>query len=168
MYGNERWMMNTIRDTMTVDVITVIEDQSLEDIVKTMADKNISCVVVVKGERPIGIITERDLVKRVLYKREDMAKIKAKDVMTSPVISISPDIQFGDALSVMESNKLRRLVVVEDDSLAGVVTNTDIVSKTRSINNYNKKLEFYQNIQTYFIFIFFLFIVVYFVVQFLL
>lgn len=160
--------MNTIRDTMTVDVITVIEDQSLEDIVKTMADKNISCVVVVKGERPIGIITERDLVKRVLYKREDMAKIKAKDVMTSPVISISPDIQFGDALSVMESNKLRRLVVVEDDSLAGVVTNTDIVSKTRSINNYNKKLEFYQNIQTYFIFIFFLFIVVYFVVQFLL
>ena len=159
--------MNTIRDFMTVDVETVQEEKPLSDIIRSMADIGISCVVVTKDDKPLGIITERDLVKKVLSKNTDPSTLKAKDVMSSPVISINPDIEFGDALGIMDANNVRRLVVVENKILVGLITSSDIVQKTKVIDSYNKKLTFYQNIQSYVIFAFFIFVVLYLIIRYL-
>lgn len=159
--------MQAIRDIMTVDVFTASEEQPLTDAVKLMAEKALSCIVIVKEDRPIGIITQGDLINKVLTKEKKQENLKVKDVMTSPIITITPEVEFGDALSIMESNRIKKLIIVEDDTLAGIITTSDIAARSSIINSYNKKLTFYQNIQSYIIFIFFIFIVIYLVIKYL-
>ncbi len=157
--------MNLIREIMSVDIETAAESQDLSDVIDILSSRNISFIVVTKGDKPTGLITERDLITKVLYKKRDIKQLKVSDVMTSPIISVHPDIEIGDALGIMESNHIRRLVVVEDDALVGLITNTDVAKKMKSVNSYNNKLVFYQNIQSYVIFVFFIFIIIYFVIK---
>ncbi|MFO7711553.1 MAG: CBS domain-containing protein [Candidatus Woesearchaeota archaeon] len=159
--------MNSIREIMNVDVVTASEEQKLTEIIDLITEKKIGCVVVTQGDKPTGILTKSDLIGKVLDSKKDPKKLKVKDVMTSPIITVTPDIEFGDALGVMESNHIKRLVVIEDEVLSGLITNADIVRTAKNINSYCKRMVFYQNIQSYVIFIFFMFALIYFAVKFL-
>ena len=159
--------MTNVRDIMTVDVVTVVEDQPLSEAVKLMKDKSLSCVVVISGDNPIGLIAQSDVINKVIAQGKSSEDLKVKDVMTSPIITIHPEVDFVDALSIMDANHVKKLVVVEDDELSGIMTYSDIVTKTKVLAEYNKKLLFYQNIQSYVIFIFFVFIVVFLVIRYL-
>lgn len=138
-----------VKDIMTTGAISVDTSDPLSKAVKLMTEKNISCVMVVEKEKLQGIITERDLVQRVLYEKKDVSKLKAKDIMTKNLTSISREATLEEGMRIIESMKVRRLPVVDENGLVGLITQTDIVDQTYNIHRDNKKLSFHQQIQSY-------------------
>lgn len=155
-----------IKEIMTSGVISVSPEDSVKKAVDTMTDRNISCVIVTEGKKPIGIITERDLVQRVLKPGKSTKSLKAKDIMTPSVVSISDQSPLEEGLRVMESMKIRRLPVVSKQGLSGLVTQSDIVKETYNIHKHNQRLQFHQNIQSYVIIALAVFFVVAFILRF--
>lgn len=141
-----------VGDLMTTGVIHVSKDDTVQQAVETMTDRNISCVVVTKDKdssEPVGLITERDLIKRVLKSGKNPKSLKASEVMTTSLVTISEQATLEEAMRVIESMKIRRLPVVNKNGLVGLVTQTDIVKETYNIHKSNMRLAFHQNIQSY-------------------
>lgn len=141
-----------IKDIMTTGVISVGQKDSVEKAVKLMSDRNISCVIVTEDEsnaRALGIITERDLVRRILQQGKDPKKVKAKDIMTTSLVTISEEATLEEGMRIIESMKIRRLPVVNAQGLSGLITQSDIVKETYNIHRHNLRLTFHQNIQSY-------------------
>ena len=105
------------------------------DISKLMIKNRVGSVVLVDGyERPVGIVTERDLLRKVSASNKPAKSISVKSIMSSPVITIRAYDSIETAAAVMAKNKVKRLVVVEQDgSLAGVLSVTDIARKLARI-----------------------------------
>ncbi|AFU57083.1 putative signal transduction protein with CBS domains [Candidatus Nitrososphaera gargensis Ga9.2] len=112
------------------------------DMAKLMIKNKVGSVVLMDGdERPVGIITERDILRKVAASNKPAKSIAAKDIMSSPVITVKAFDSIETAAAVMTKNKIKRLVVVEqDDSLAGVLSVTDIARKLAKIlaDDYNR------------------------------
>ncbi len=121
-----------VRDIMKTDVAGIQAKATVADAEEVMASRNISCIVVLRGEQVEGIFTERDLVKRVVAPRKDPKRVKIEQVMSSPAISIPPDCSVFSASGIMEKMNIRRLVVTEDERLCGIVTQTDIFVAVRN------------------------------------
>ncbi len=85
-------------------------------------------MIVVSGEKPIGILTERDLVKKIVAKATDPQAVKVGDVMSSPLVTISPEASLRDAASLMLKSGVKRLPVTSNERLVGIITDTDLVS----------------------------------------
>ncbi len=93
---------------------------------KLMVEKRIGALVVNEGERPIGIVTERDFLNKLTAKERDPSKTSLREIMSSPPITISPKATVRDAARMMIEKGVRRLVVVENDKLVGIVSIRDI------------------------------------------
>lgn len=120
-----------VKDVMSSPVITVAENEKVDKVAQFMEMQRLGCIIVTdKDGRPIGIITERDLVTRVLAKNKLPGKLLAKDVMTSPLITISPDETLSDAARQMSRLNVRRLGVVYKGNLVGVISSKDILAIT--------------------------------------
>jgi|SRR6059036_2108998 len=124
-------------------VVTRIKrNPSALDISKLMIKNGVGSVVLVDGNgKPVGIVTERDLLKKVSASSKPAKSIAAKKIMSSPVITIKAIDSIETAAAVMARNKIKRLVVVEQDgSLAGVLSITDIARKLARIlaNDYSR------------------------------
>ena len=119
-----------VKNVMTVKVATARPSEPLSKAVNSMASKNISCIIVVEGKKALGVVTERDLIKKVLAKGKSTANLYVKDAMTSPMMSISPDYDVITAGNIMRKNNIRRLAVTVGDELKGIITETDIMSAT--------------------------------------
>lgn len=112
---------------MTKNVVTVESSESVRRAIQLMVKKDIGNVVVVQRSRPIGIFTERDIMKLSAQGREGLeAKIGAF-MSSRPLISAAPDLNPLEALLIMHRNKIRRLPVVENGRLVGIVTEKDLV-----------------------------------------
>ena len=113
---------------MTRSVITLPKSAKVSSAARLMAERSISCIVIVdNNNRPAGIITERDIVRRVLFANIDPKTKKLGDVMSSPVITASRETGIFDAMKTMQKNKIRRIVIVDTDGkLIGLVTQTDL------------------------------------------
>ena len=123
-------MISKISDAMTRNVITVDKNATVMEAVNIMSDKRISCVVVVDHKEPVGIITERDMVKRVLRNAIDPREVWIKDVMTSPLITISGNRKITYAIEMMHTYHFRRIVIAsEKNVLEGILTQSDILLK---------------------------------------
>jgi CBS domain-containing protein len=120
--------MEKIRDIMIKKVITFKDDSSIIDIAKKMGSLDIGCTIIVKGKKPIGIITERDMVKKVIAKSLDVKKTKARDIMTSPVETINPDANIYYVSKVMKEKGYKRYPVVKNGNLIGLVSQTDLMN----------------------------------------
>ena len=118
--------MPTIKDIMTKEVITIDAHKSVFDAAELMSNKGVGCLVVIVKGFPVGIITERDMVKRVVAKRSSLDQ-KVTEVMTKTLITVGPNTQLKDAARVMSSNNVRRLPVLKDNKLVGIVVATDFV-----------------------------------------
>jgi len=117
-----------IKSVMTRSIATVSEDSPVLRAAKLMSSKTISCVVIVKGKEPRGILTERDLIQRVIVKGRDAKRTKVKDVMTAPVLSVPPESDLVPTGELMKKKKIRRFPVTNDKGeLIGLVTQTDIL-----------------------------------------
>lgn len=115
-----------VRDVMSKEPFLVDVDRSIKETAIAMDRSGRSCLLVTSHKKVVGIVTERDMVRRALTKGAGLSKLKVKSVMSSPLIIISPDAWVEDAAKVMSDNKVRRLPVVGEDGLAGVITVTDI------------------------------------------
>ncbi|HEV2139426.1 MAG TPA: CBS domain-containing protein, partial [Nitrososphaerales archaeon] len=94
---------------------------------KAMAKRGVSCAVITQRGRPVGIITERDLVSKVMAEAIEADKALVRDIMSTPLITISPDALLQDAAALMAEYRVRRLVVVDNaGALVGIVTTGDI------------------------------------------
>lgn len=122
-----------VRDVMSRRVATVSGDETVVGAAQLMAAREISCVVVVENEQVVGIFTERDLLQKVVAQTSDFKEKKIREVMTSPVFSISPSMSILEASGLLDSKRIKRLPVTEDGRLVGIVTQTDL---TRVLASY--------------------------------
>lgn len=120
-----------IKDVMSSPVITVDEKATVNEVARLMEQHKLGCIIVTgKDEKPLGIITERDLVERVLAKNSKPSKMTAKEVMTSPLITIDPEETISEAARRMSRLNIRRLGVVYRGQLVGIVSSKDILAIT--------------------------------------
>lgn len=118
-----------VRDVMSSPVITVEEEATANHVAELMDKHGLGCIIVTNEEgKPIGIITERDLVTRVLAKNLKPDSLKAKDVMTSPLITIEPSETISEAARKMSRLNIRRLGVIYRGQLIGLVSSKDILN----------------------------------------
>jgi CBS domain-containing protein len=117
-----------VKDVMSSPVVTTDEEAPTNKIAKLMTENKFGCVIVAnKDGKPLGIITEKDLVVRVLAKNLKPEGVKAKQVMTAPLATIEPDASISDAARRMSRLDIRRLGVVYKGDLIGLVSSKDIL-----------------------------------------
>ena len=120
-----------VKDIMTSPVITINEDSTADEAARLMRDNEIGCVIVSgKNEKPVGIITERDLAVRVVAENIKPNKITAKEIMSSPLRTIDADRTISEAAREMNRLNIRRLAVMYRGRLVGIITSKDILSVT--------------------------------------
>lgn len=114
-------------DVMVKRVITTKKQATVEDAVKLMNKYEIGCLVVIENGKPIGIITERDLLKRVLARSKELRNVTVMEVMSTPLISTTPNTEIEEAAKLMFQKKIKKLPIVKKEKLLGLVTLTDIL-----------------------------------------
>ncbi len=119
-----------IRKIMVKNVKTVPMDTSVQKAVKIMNKNRINCLVVTYDKRVAGIITERDLLERVLEKGKDPKKIKVSGIMTRQVLVGKPTMEIVEVSKFMFEKKVKKLPIMEKNKLVGIVTLTDIARAT--------------------------------------
>lgn len=121
--------MIAVRDIMTRNVRTFEPHMPLQIAIATMVERNFGCVVVLDKGRLIGIITERDILRKVVYPQLPFVQLRVQDVMTTRnIVTAHPDDTIIEAAKVMKVQRIKYLPVVMDDNrFMGLVTQTDIV-----------------------------------------
>lgn len=115
-----------VKDIMTSKVLTIGEDATLSEAIRMMAKENVSSLLVeCKGERPFGIITRKDAINELVIK-DGNPDVPLAKVMTSPLIVATPNLRIRDAAVLMERYKVRRLPVLRQGRIAGVVSTSDV------------------------------------------
>jgi CBS domain-containing protein len=115
-----------VEELMVKNVYTVHPDTSVAEAVRTMNIHEIGCLVVVENEKTIGIITERDLLKRVLEQDRLPKTITVREIMSKPVIYGNPQMELEDAARLMFRKKVKKLPIMQDGELVGMITLTDL------------------------------------------
>jgi CBS domain-containing protein len=116
-----------VRDIMSKDVRVVRPDTSAQEVVATLSKFDIGSVLVVQSERPVGIITLRDVLSKVVVQCLAPRALTARQIMSSPVVTISESATVEEAARLMAQKKVKTLPVMNDEKLVGVLTFTDIV-----------------------------------------
>lgn len=128
-----------IKELMIKNIVTVPSNLQVHKAVKLMNRNKIGCLVVVDGSQTTGILTKRDILEKVVEKRKDPQKAKISEIMTENVIVGIPDMELADAANLMFEKKVKKLPVVDDGQLVGLVTLTDIARVT-SVNRETAQL----------------------------
>ncbi len=122
MINNQGAPLN-ISSVARIPIPTVNPSTPVVEIAKIMVTEDIGSVVIARDDaEPLGIITEKDLVRRVLYAGKDPREVVAQEVMSSPLVTISHNRTVDDALKIMRDNNVRRLIVLKDENLFGLLT----------------------------------------------
>lgn len=123
--------MPKVRDLMTTDPATCTPNTSVRDIAQKMVDFDCGAIPVLAGgddERPIGIVTDRDIVCRLLAEDRDPLQAEARDCMSSPVVTVSCEADLRAARDLMSRHRIRRVVAIEENgACCGVISLSDIV-----------------------------------------
>jgi CBS domain-containing protein len=136
--------MITARDIMSKRVITIESDVPASDIAKLMDKNKVSSIVVTKDSKPHGIISERDMLSKVVAQNKRPSEIKTTELMSSPLVVVSPLTPAEEVAEKMILNKLRRIVVSDGKQALGIITVTDFVKHLHAMlsssEDYNKDL----------------------------
>lgn len=116
-----------VRDVMTNKPITVQHDIPITDVAQALKNNNVNSVLVLDGEQLVGIITDEDIVWNVVAASRNVADVLAFDVMRKDILSIDPDKDIYQALTMMRDNSIRQLPVLERGNLEGFITLKDIL-----------------------------------------
>ena len=116
-----------VRDVMTRAVIVADPELTVFEAARKMAAKKIGGLVVVRSGRPVGLVTERDILWKVTAKEGNPKKVLVRQIMTSPVVTVTPLATLRAAARIMISHNVRRLIVTRLDHVEGIVTARDIV-----------------------------------------
>jgi len=115
-----------VSDIMKKNVISIDSSMTIQDAAKMMDDASIGAVVILDKGIAVGIITERDIVRRVVSKGKPTST-NVMDVMSSPLIVINPDDSVWELAQLMKMRKIHRVPAVKDNQLVGIVTTSDVV-----------------------------------------
>jgi len=118
---------STVRGVMSQPVVTAKPDDSIREAAELMSRKGVGSIVVVHKGKPIGIVTERDMLMKVVAKGIDPSQIKVEEVMSKPLTIIKDDMPIIEAIRTMQKKKIRRLLITESEALVGIVTQRDLL-----------------------------------------
>lgn len=130
-------MSYRVKDYMSKDVATADVGVSALTVSKLMVMKDIGYIIVLEKTQPTGIVTERDLVMKVMAKEKDPSTVKVSEVMSSPIITVDLDATVEDAVKTMAKNKIRRLPVVRNNVIYGIFTTRDL---TKHFSKYEDRV----------------------------
>ena len=111
-----------VSENMSCPPVTVSPTESIASLMWFMVKEDIGAVIVEEEGRPVGMVTEKDVLDRVIARDKDLYETKAKDIMSKPIISIEENRPIKQALDIMRKHNVRRLAVTENDILVGIVT----------------------------------------------
>ena len=124
--------MSQVRDIMQKKVITIELQKTVQNAAVILKEKHISFLVVVEDSKPVGVISERDIVRKVVADNVDPKSTQLEVIMSKNFKWVQPNASIESAVQKMLNNNIRRLVVLEDEKLAGVITQTDLTEFLRS------------------------------------
>ncbi|MCJ7635494.1 CBS domain-containing protein [Candidatus Bathyarchaeota archaeon] len=122
-------MKGSVKDYMVKEIATVDAEADVSATAEKMAQTPRCYLIVLRNGQPLGIVTEKDLVNKVLAKRLDPSKIKVQEIMSSPLITVDPDAQLTTAAELMKEKNVRKLPVAKDGILYGMITARDIADE---------------------------------------
>ena len=131
------WKVN---DVMVTDVVTVDVSVNIKQAIERMNNHEIGCLVVLEKGHFAGILTERDVLKRVVAKARNPEKTLVGDVMSKPLIVVGPEASLEEAVKLMFEKRVKKLTVVKDKKLVGFVTMTDIARAQSEMIKYIERL----------------------------
>lgn len=129
-----------IEDIMVIDVKTADITSTITDIVKEMYNNEIGSVIITKDNRPIGIITERDIVQKIVVPGKNANELQAQDIMSTPLKTGSKDMSLLDAIRILVLNRIKKLPIMDDnDNLIGIISLFDLVRWTPLVQQMDKE-----------------------------
>jgi CBS domain-containing protein len=111
---------------MVQEIIKIRADATVKEAVEMMNKHGIGCLIAIKNEKPIGIMTERDILKRVIPESKNPEKAQVSEVMSTPLIAGGPDMYVEDAARLMFKKNIKKLPIMEKGKLVGLLTISDI------------------------------------------
>jgi CBS domain-containing protein len=120
-----------VRDIMVQRVVTINADATLKSAARLMNQHEIGCLIAVDSRKIVGIITERDLLRKVLEKSKDPSKMKVCEIMSRKLVLGVPTMEINGAARLMLKNNVKKLPIVVEGQLVGLITLTDVVRATR-------------------------------------
>ncbi len=120
--------MSKVKDIMTKKVVTIEANKTVSEATVLMSEKNVSNLIVIQDGTPNGIVTERDFVRKVLAKNK-LPTTKISEIMSTPLRVIDPNAPIKEAARKMIRKGIRRLPVINDNKLVGIITTTDIAKQ---------------------------------------
>ena len=109
------------------EVLSVSPEASVFEALKVMAEKNVGALLVVEGERLVGVFSERDYARKVILKGKASKEIPVREIMTSHILYVRPEQTIEDCMALMTDKRVRHLPVLEEERLAGVISIGDVV-----------------------------------------
>ncbi|MEM2100422.1 MAG: CBS domain-containing protein [Thermoproteota archaeon] len=116
-----------VRDVMSSPVVSVLPTDSVFEAASKMMSHGVGAVVIESGGRPEGIVTERDLIRRVLMEGKDPKKVACREIMSKPLVTIDPEASILKAITLMKEKEIRRIVVVKGGRTVGIVTEKELI-----------------------------------------
>ena len=133
--------MSKARDIMQKNVITIELEKTAQYASTILKDNDISFLVVVEDSKPVGIVSERDIVRKIVAENKQASEIQLESIMSKKFKWVEPNSSIESAVQKMLNNNIRRLVVLEDENLVGVITQTDLTEFLRSKILINSTIE---------------------------
>lgn len=117
-----------VKEVMTRNVVSADIRSDVTQLAGKMLEYDVGSIIITDGDRPVGIVTERDIVRKIVIKNQKPSEISIKEIMTTPLITIPASEDVTDAMHRMVKMKIRRLPVVENSRLIGIVTDMDLIA----------------------------------------
>lgn len=119
-----------VKDCMCHTVVQATPDTTVTDVAKLMDENKVGCIPICKEERVIGFVTDRDIITKGVASNKDCNTTKVSDIMNINVVKTTPDTELEDAIEVMCKNQIRRLPVIENNKIVGLLTLGDLAQNT--------------------------------------
>lgn len=116
-----------VGDAMTKKPITVSGTLTIEECARLMAERHVGSLLIVEGDKPAGIVTEQDFVRKVMARGKDAKHVKVSEIMATGLLTVAPDRDIYDAIVLMRDNNIRHLPVIHGKDMVGFLTLKDIL-----------------------------------------
>lgn len=130
-----------VQDIMIRNVVTVGAKATVSEAIKLMVEHEIGCLVIVQNGDAIGIITERDVLKRVVLEAKNPKAARVSQIMTAPLVAGNPQMNIQEAVGLMTKERIKKLPVTEDGRLVGMITLTDLVRSIAYLEHIFKRMQ---------------------------
>ncbi|MBU5690194.1 MAG: CBS domain-containing protein [Candidatus Aenigmatarchaeota archaeon] len=121
-------MATQVKDVMNPQVVVAKPQATIKEAAEIMSQMRIGCLLVMDNEKVVGIVTESDIIGKIVASKKDPEKVKVSDIMTTNIVSINSEEDLQTAAEKMVENKIKRLPVIDSGKLVGIITATDLIS----------------------------------------